>query len=234
MSAKITTIIPARLNSKRFPRKVLAVLGGIPLVMHAYRNAEQAGDVYVVTPDEEVAQVVLGYGGQVFMEKRKNSNGTEAVAEAAEFLKLYDQDVIINLQADEPLVTSKVLEAVAKCIYGMKYKMATAMYRMEDYLHRFDSNRVKLVVTVDHEAMYFTRTPVATPWHHVGVYAFDGPTLALYDMLKPSPMEGVEQLEQLRALEHGIRIAVIESEPTIGVDSPGDLEEAEEIFHERN
>jgi 3-deoxy-manno-octulosonate cytidylyltransferase (CMP-KDO synthetase) len=227
-------VIPARFQSSRLPGKALADIGGRPMIEHVYRRAEAArfiARVIVATDDERIRDAVQRFGGTAVMTSASHQSGTDRLAEVAASL---DTDLIVNVQGDEPLIEPRMIEdAVAPFASDKDLPMSTLRRRIEDSAELHNPNVVKLVVDADDYALYFSRAPIpyvrhgqpAAPfWRHVGLYAYRRDCLMRLAALPPSALEQSESLEQLRALEHGIRIKAVETAfDTIGVDTPEDL-----------
>ena len=240
----IIALIPARMGSTRFPGKPLALLRGKPMIQHVYeRTCEVRGikEVIVATPDLRIRDVVAyGFGGQAILTEPDNATGTDAVAEVAKSLTA---DIIVNVQGDLPVFDpSMVEEAIAALDNSSHAMMSTISTRIYDDNERQNSHVVKVVVDNTGHALYFSRCPIpydriVTPtlkhYRHVGVYVYLRVFLLEFAQLNRTPLEQAECLEQLRALEHGYKIAVSETEhPTIEVDTPEDLARAEAFLVE--
>lgn len=235
-------IIPARYASERFPGKVIAPLAGKPLVVHTYERASRASslaDIFVATDDARVVAAVAPYGVQTVMTRSDHATGTDRIAEVAANL---DADIIVNVQADEPLVDPWLIDAtVQPLLDDPDLPMATARHAIHDPAQINDPNCVKVVCDAQGRALYFSRSPIpfmretgrdplheAIYWQHIGLYVFRRPFLLEYAAMPSTPLERLEKLEQLRVLEHGYPIAVVEAKETsIGVDTPEDLARAE-------
>jgi len=228
-------VIPARYESSRLPGKALADIAGRPMIEHVYRRAAAArsvASVIVATDDERIHRAVLAFGGTSRMTSREHQTGTDRIAEIAPTLSA---DVIVNVQGDEPLIEPAMIdEAVAPFSTDPSLKMSTLRRRIDDDAERQNPNVTKVVVDREEFALYFSRAPIpfvragsppAVAWRHVGLYVYRRDCLLRLAGLSPTPMERSEALEQLRALEHGIRIKAIETTyETTGVDTPEDLE----------
>ncbi len=228
-------VIPARYASVRFPGKVIADLGGRPLIEHVYRRAAQsrsADEVIVATDDERVRRVVEGFGGHVRMTRPTHASGTDRLAEVAEDLAC---DLVINVQGDEPLIEPEMIdEAVAPFEQDATLMMSTLRRRIVEPSELNSPNVVKVIVDREGFALYFSRTPIpfsrdgrdaAPAYKHIGVYVYRREFLLAFARLEPTPLERSESLEQLRALEHGFRIRAVETRhESISVDTPEDLE----------
>jgi 3-deoxy-manno-octulosonate cytidylyltransferase (CMP-KDO synthetase) len=234
-------VLPARYGSTRFPGKPLATIAGRPLIEWVHRRAlsiEGASAVLVATDDERIAEAVNGFGGRLAMTSADHKTGTDRVAEVARAL---EEDVIVNLQGDEPVFDPAMVEAMVEGL-GMnnEWDIATACHAIGDRSEFENANVVKVVVASDGRALYFSRAPIpngaldseeARAMRHVGVYAFRRQALSRFASLERTPLEKSERLEQLRALENGMCIGVIETErQTVGVDVPGDLKNVEKLL----
>ena len=229
-------LIPARYGSTRFPGKALADLAGKPMVVRVCERAAASGarSVHVATDDERIRQTVAAHGFGALMTSPGHASGTERIAEAASRLALADEDVIVNVQGDEPLIDPALISEVAAELERQpEASVATACHRIHDAASYASPDVVKVALDARGFALYFSRAPI--PYaregglpechRHVGLYAYRGGFLARYAALAPSPLEAIEQLEQLRVLWHGHRIAVLLTERNFarGVDTPQDL-----------
>lgn len=237
-------MIPARYASTRFPGKPLALLRGRPVIEHVYRNAagaRRAADVIVATDSEAIFEKVLSFGGRAVMTSASHESGTDRIAEAASSL---DCDIIVNVQGDEPLIRPEMIDEVISLLDDPAAAMGTLSKRTNDRREIFDPNVVKVVSDSRGFAIYFSRAPI--PYHrdewrdlkqtdrpdlqgrvfkHIGIYSYRRDVLLRLTAMPPSPLERIEKLEQLRALEADIRIKVGETQhETYGVDTPEDLE----------
>jgi 3-deoxy-manno-octulosonate cytidylyltransferase (CMP-KDO synthetase) len=234
-------IIPARFASTRLPGKPLADIAGHPMVEHVYRRAAAArciSRVIVATDDDRIAAAVARFGGEVVMTSTAHQSGTDRLAEVARTLDA--AEIIVNVQGDEPLLAPAMIdEAVAPLAADRSIELSTLRRRIDDPRELDNPNIVKVVVDADGFAMYFSRAAVpfvrnrqalTETWRHVGLYVYRRDCLLRLAALPRTPLERAEALEQLRALEHGIRIRVIEtSYDTIGVDTPADLERVRQL-----
>ncbi|MDE5876296.1 MAG: 3-deoxy-manno-octulosonate cytidylyltransferase [Muribaculaceae bacterium] len=243
-------IIPARYASSRFPGKPLAKIGGVEMIVRVCRQVAKTGvEVLVATDSEAIKNCVEQAGYRAVMTSEHHRTGTDRVREA------YDKsgaevDVIINVQGDEPFIDPSQIEALIACFEDSATDIATLSRRFDPargFEALFDPNLVKLVTGLDGRALYFSRSIIPyvrnTDWQqwlkttdfkmHVGVYAYRPSVLRAISELPQSELEKAESLEQLRWLENGYRIKVAEtSTPTIGIDTPADLEEAEKYLKE--
>ena len=234
VSVAAIAVIPARFQSSRLPGKALADIGGRPMIEHVYRRASAARSirsVIVVTDDERIHRAVIGFGGDSRMTSPSHQSGTDRIAEIVPSLAC---DVIVNVQGDEPLIEPAMIdEAVAPFAHDRGLMMSTLRRRIDDEAERQNPNVTKVVVDRDEFALYFSRAPIphvregspaAPAWRHVGLYAYRRDCLMRLAALPPTALERSEALEQLRALEHGIRIKTLETQfDSIGVDTPEDL-----------
>jgi 3-deoxy-manno-octulosonate cytidylyltransferase (CMP-KDO synthetase) len=228
-------IIPARYASTRFPGKPLADLAGKPMIAHVCERAAQAGAsaVHVATDDERIARAVRSHGFAVVMTRADHASGTDRLAEAARTLGLEAERIIVNVQGDEPLIAPALIRAVAERLQAERgASMATACHAIHEAASLDNPNVVKVVLDARGHALYFSRARIPYPregepacYRHAGIYAYRVGFLEQFATLAPAPLERSEALEQLRALWHGHRIAVVVSDAEIppGVDTPEDL-----------
>jgi 3-deoxy-manno-octulosonate cytidylyltransferase (CMP-KDO synthetase) len=241
-SAQLTSIvvIPARYESTRFPGKALALIAGRPMIEHVYQRASRARGierVLVATDDERIARAVERLGGEAMMTSATHTTGTDRLAEVAARIAC---DLVINVQGDEPLLEPAMIEqAIAPFRNDPALQMTSLRARITDPRELADPNVVKVVVDRDDFALYFSRAPIpfsrddtdVAAWRHVGLYGYRRAFLPTFAALPPSPLEHVERLEQLRALEHGVRIKVVETPHfSIGVDTPADLAKVDALL----
>jgi 3-deoxy-manno-octulosonate cytidylyltransferase (CMP-KDO synthetase) len=230
----VIAIVPARYQSTRLPGKALADIAGRPMIEHVYRRAAAAASVsrvIVATDDERIAAVVRGFGGDAVMTSPAHQSGTDRLAEVAASLTC---DLIVNVQGDEPMLAPETIDAaVAPFASAPDLQMSTLRRRIADRAEHENPNVTKVVVDAAGYALYFSRAPIpytragqaaAPAWAHIGLYVYRRDTLRRLAALPPTAMERAEALEQLRALEHGIRIRAVETAyASIGVDTPEDL-----------
>ncbi len=246
---KVYGIIPSRFGSSRFPGKPLAILAGKPLVawvVDAVKKATTLDEVIVATDDERIAGAVQQYGGRAVMTPSELPSGTDRIAVAAG--DFADDDILVNIQGDEPLIDPKLIdELVAKLKGDERWSMATAVTPIKSAADLAAKTVVKVVLDRDDGAMYFSRAPIPCDRdneadlasglyvRHLGIYAYRGAFLRKYVAEKPCAVEMTEKLEQLRALWMGAKIAVVKTDDEgIGVDTPEDAKRVEMILHERN
>ncbi len=243
MKIKTAAVIPARYGSTRFPGKVLAELCGKPMIQWVYEKAAAsiADEVIIATDEPKVAKVVEGFGGRAVMTSPYHPSGTDRISEAVQGL---DCDIIINVQGDEPLIPTSVIDGlIRKMQEDASIEMGTvAVPRLRSEIEN-DPNKVKVVFDERNFALYFSRSMVpylreggkdAATYLHWGIYAYRRETLDRFVRLPEGRLESCEKLEQLRALENGIRIYVMLSDlESIGVDTPEDLKRAEMKIREK-
>ena len=242
-ASRIVALIPARYDSSRFPGKALADLCGKPVIAHVYervRLARGVAEVIVATDDPRIADAVAAFGGTVRMTRAAHRTGTDRIAEVARDLEC---DIVVNPQGDEPLLDPRMIEDVVRPLVDDPSVLMTTLRRpitdARDYLN---PHVVKVTVDGHGDALYFSRAPIPAagapgaglpPCHaHVGLFAFRREFLLRFAALPQTPLERIESLEQLRALEHGYRIRTVATQhATVGVDTPEDLERAREHLH---
>lgn len=241
--------IPARYASSRFPGKPLALIAGKPMIEHVWRRAvlaaDNPSDVIVATDDQRIADAVASFGGTALMTRADHENGTERLAEVADALSLADDEIIINVQGDEPIIDPALIRLVGQALADQpEASIATAADRIEDEQALHDPGIVKVVTDSQGFAHYFSRAAVphnrdggaplsVYPYtRHIGIYAYRAGTLRFLATCDPAPTEQVEKLEQLRALWHGIKIYVADYEgaPSVGVDLPDDIARVEALI----
>ncbi len=231
-------VLPARYGSTRFPGKPLAEIAGRPLVEWVYRRALEirgADAVIVATDDRRIAEAVESFGGNVVMTDKSHRTGTDRVAEVA---RSGEHAIVVNLQGDEPIFDPVTVEDLVELLSSdPSTDIATACHPVASDEEYQDPNIVKVVTDREGRALYFSRSPVPSgalvpggfrARRHVGIYAYRRESLFRFTSLEPTPLERAERLEQLRALENGMTIRVIETgQPTVGVDVPGDVKKVE-------
>jgi 3-deoxy-manno-octulosonate cytidylyltransferase (CMP-KDO synthetase) len=221
-------IIPARFNSTRFPGKPLAEIEGKPLIEHVYRRVAKAGlvnRIVVATDDRRIADAVEGFGGTAFMTRNDHPSGTDRLAEASQALA--PDTLVVNVQGDEPMIEPADIDrAIAAAAVG-DAEIVTLMTKISNS-REGDPNRVKVVTDRNGIALYFSRSRIpsrGTCFLHLGLYVYRAGFLQKFTKLERTPLEIAENLEQLRALEHGYRIRVVEVEnESWGIDTPEDLQ----------
>ncbi len=239
--SKIIAFIPARYRSTRFPGKPLALISGKPMIQHVYERAQacpELDETYVATDDQRIYTCVEGFGGRAIMTSEDHQSGTDRIAEAAQRLNLGPRDIVVNIQGDQPLFHPSILADLIRPLNeDPSLPMSTLMHRIRENEEIQDPNKVKVVVDSNGYALYFSRLPIpfirdkgSRPQHykHIGMYAYRKEFLLTFTGLPCGTLEGVEKLEQLRALEHGFRIKVTETPfHSIDVDVPEDVAKVE-------
>lgn len=229
-------IIPSRYGSTRFPGKPLAAIAGKPMIRHVCDRARSCPclkDVYVATDDEIIYRAVTDFGGKAVMTAGHHRSGTDRICEAAEILELGPDVVVVNIQGDQPAFPPSVVEdLVVPFMEADPPEMATLMYRFKDPGQADNPNHVKVVADASGNALYFSRALIPFPrdgaapefYKHLGFYAYGVRFLKTFTELPEGRLEAVEKLEQLRALEYGYRIRVVETGfDSLEVDVPGDI-----------
>ena len=238
-------VIPARYASTRLPGKPLADICGRPMISRVYdrvKKAERLDDVVVATDDERIVEAVEKHGGKAIMTRKDHPTGTDRLAEVA--TRYADAELIINVQGDEPLIAPSVIDGLVGAFDDDKeLSMATVMTEITDEDEAKNPNNVKVVTDKNGYALYFSRSLLPYPrsagkakvHKHIGIYAYRRDFLLKYAKLAPTPLEEAESLEQLRALENGYKIKVIETkEKFVGVDTAEDLAKVNEIYSKMN
>lgn len=238
MASSAVGIIPARYAATRFPGKPLAPIDGVPMLQRVYegvRRARTLREVFVATDDDRVAEACAAFGAPVIPTSDRHPTGTDRLAEAARQL---DDEVVVNVQGDEPLIEGRVVDAAVLALQeDDETPMATVVHPAPPEA-ACDPNRVKAVLDRRGFALYFSRSPIpyardpgSAPqlWQHVGLYAYRRDFLLSFVRMARTPAERAESLEQLRALEHGhrIRVAVVEDWESVPVDVPEDVARVE-------
>lgn len=239
-----TVLVPARLSSSRLPNKPLADLAGLPMVVRVAQRAalSSAARVVVAGDHPSIVQACLGHGVEAVLTRDDHVSGSDRLAEACEQLSLDGDDVVVNVQGDEPLIEPDMIDAVARLlVQRTDCRMSTVAHAIDNPAEYTNPNVVKVVLDARHTALYFSRAPI--PWwrdgmasgattlpdpkplRHVGLYGYRAGFLRSFPTLPVAPLESLESLEQLRAMWHGHRIAVHISPhaPGPGVDTPEDL-----------
>lgn len=235
-------IIPARLASTRFPQKVLADIGGLPMVIRTAKTIEHIDRVVVAADDEQIISVCKKYGIEAMLTSTTHKSGTDRINECANILELDDDELIINIQADEPFIEPEVVESLIKKLkYLQKNNEPFIMgscYNAINSESAKDPNLVKVVLDKKDNAIYFSRSLIpynrgggATYFGHIGIYGFSKKSLKEFCNLSDAPIEDIEKLEQLRAIYHQKKITMVKVASTgFGIDTPEDLARAVEIF----
>ncbi len=247
--AKISAVIPARYGSTRFEGKPLADILGKPMIQHVYEGVRQSkliDEVIVATDDQRIIEAVQSFGGKAIMTSPTHFTGTDRVAEVAKKLR---SEIIVNVQGDEPLIKGVIIDnAIRPLLTDESLQISTLITRIEEVRDWLNPHIVKVVVDQKNFALYFSRSPIPFPrdlnigrleshpfgtdrplpkrvFKHIGLYVFRRKFLLHFSKMKPTPLEKLEKLEQLRALENGYRIKTtpVDYEP-LSVDTPEDLQ----------
>ena len=241
----VICIIPARYASTRLPGKPLKLIAGRPMIQWVYEQAKKAvkpAEVIVATDDARVYDAVLAFGGKACMTREDHPNGTSRLTEVAE--KYPEADVIVNVQGDEPMIPPEVIDRLAEAFEKEPgLQMATMKARMQESEYG-DPSAVKVVTDKNGYALFFSRSLLPYPrnqsdlfkvYKHVGIYAYTRTFLMQYAAMAPTPLEQVESLEQLRVLENGYKIKVLESDfQGVGVDTQADLDAVNKLLGKQN
>ncbi|PKO26085.1 MAG: 3-deoxy-manno-octulosonate cytidylyltransferase [Betaproteobacteria bacterium HGW-Betaproteobacteria-8] len=248
MSFKI--VIPARYASVRLPGKPLLDIAGKPMVVRVAEKAKVTGaEIVVATDDVRILDAVKEHGYQAVLTREDHVSGTDRIAEVALKMGWAENEIVVNVQGDEPLIESTLIEEVAfNLAQHNEAAIATACHRIHDKAMMLNPNAVKVVLDKEGYALYFSRAPIPYPrdafaagqdlpdamlvYRHIGIYAYRTSFLKAYAGLQPSPIEQYESLEQLRALWHGykISVAVTDHAPAAGVDTEEDLAVMRKLF----
>ena len=237
-------IIPARLNSSRFANKILVDILGLPMVIRTAKQVESLDDVTIATDSQEVIDLAKTYDIKAIMTSNKHQSGTDRINECANILNLSQDEIVINVQADEPFIEPEVVQAVINRVKKAKDlnedMIMTSCYKKISSSLADDPNHVKVVLDENCNAIYFSRSKV--PYHrdhyddssycgHLGIYGFTKKSLNEFCSLEVSPLENIEKLEQLRATYHSKKIAMVKVESkSFGIDTQEDLDNALKIF----
>lgn len=240
---KAIAVIPARYASTRFPAKLMQDLGGKPVIVCTYEAAVQTqlfDDVFVVTDSQEIFDAILNEGGKAIMSQKEHESGSDRIAEAVADI---DTDIVVNVQGDEPFIDKEPLAKVLDLLRAdteKKIDLASLMFEISDVADIENPNHVKVVTDQFGFALYFSRSVIPFPretnvgvryMKHIGIYAFRKQALLDFAQLPIKSLEASEKLEQLRYLEFGKRIRMVEtSHASVGIDTPEDLEKARLIW----
>lgn len=248
---RFTVIIPARYASTRLPRKPLLDIVGKPMIQHVWDKAQQAGAsrVIVATDHPEIEQVVKNFGGEVCLTSDKHNSGTERLAEVIEKMAIADDEIIVNVQGDEPLIPPVIVSQVAENLDKHQVNMATLAVKLSTREELFNPNVVKTLTDKNGMALYFSRATIPfgrdhfpncddafvqqqNYLRHIGIYAYKAGFIKQYVAWEPTALEQLESLEQLRALWHGekIHLELAKEAPQVGVDTAEDLERVRQIL----
>ena len=246
-----TVIIPARYASSRLPRKPLADIVGKPMIQHVWKKAQQASAnrVIIATDHEEIEKVAKAFGAEVCMTSTEHNSGTERLSEVIEKMAIADNEIIVNVQGDEPLIPPAIIQQVAQNVAENQVNMATLAVKLETKEELFNPNCVKVVTDQKGMALYFSRAAIpfardhfadcddafvaSQPYlRHIGIYAYRAKFVNQYIRWQPTVLEKLESLEQLRALWYGekIHVELAKEAPQVGVDTLEDLERVRAIL----
>jgi 3-deoxy-manno-octulosonate cytidylyltransferase (CMP-KDO synthetase) len=240
--------IPARYQSSRFPGKPLAVIADELMIQRVYERAEacpELSDVFVATDDERILAAVKGFGGKVIMTAKSHASGTDRIAEAAQMIGLEYEDIIVNIQGDQPVFDPDVVSQMIEPLQNDQgIFMSTLKHRITEKGSITNPNHVKVVTDSNGFALYFSRHPIpycrdsessVHYYKHLGFYGYRMEFLIQFTRLSEGVLESAEKLEQLRALEHGFKIKVVETAfDSVEVDVPDDVNRVEKIIRESN
>ncbi len=244
----IVGIIPARFASTRLMGKPLADIGGKPMIQHTWENARKSkllDKVVVAVDDEKVFQVVKSFGAEVYMTPQNVASGSDRIALVAQ--ELPEANIIVNIQGDEPFINGKMIdEAIEPLLFDKKVNVSTLVKRITSVDEMKSPSIVKVVFDYNNYALYFSRSPIpyvrdaktnlekietGEIYKHIGLYVFRKETLLKFTSLRQTDLERIEKLEQLRLLEHGIKIKVVVTEyDSLSIDTPKDLELARKFY----
>lgn len=248
---KFTVLVPARLKSTRLPRKVLADLGGLPMVVRVAQRAAASGAarVVVAADDDEIVQACRTHDVDCVLTDPDHATGSDRLAQACALLGLEGDDAVVNVQGDEPMIDPALIDACASLLSSRpECVMSTAAHAIDSTDELLNPNVVKVVLDGSARALYFSRAPIPwwrdghaqgvtqlpqpAPLRHIGIYGYRASFLRRFPQLPPSPLEAIESLEQLRVLWHGERIAVHVSKtrPGPGIDTPEDLARVRQLL----
>ena len=238
-------IIPARYGSTRFEGKLLADFCGKPVIQHTWENAKRSRaieDLIIATDDKRIYNAAKGFGAKVIYTSKAHKSGSDRLTEAVASI---DTEIVVNIQADEPLVHPTMIDdVVGPLLKDKAIDMTTLCHKIKNKEELLDLNVVKVVMDRKGFAMYFSRAPIpydqqtmdngrrpANRYKHIGLYGYSKDFLFTFKSLPQSPLEKIEKLEQLRVIENGYRIKVIETKyDTVGIDTPADLLKATELI----
>jgi len=231
-------IIPARYDSTRLPGKPLANINGKTMIQWVYENSKKSklDRIIVATDNQKVFDEVKSFGGEVMMTSKDHLNGTSRLAEVAQKI---EADIIVNIQGDEPCITSQVIDKILEAFEDKSCVMSSLKTELKNLEEVKNPNNVKVITDKENNAIYFSRSPIPynrdlediNYYKHLGIYAYKKDFLLKYIEMKPTKLELIESLEQLRVLENGFKIKMIETkEKLIGVDTIEDLERVREIL----
>ena len=254
---QFTVIIPARYASSRLPGKPLANIAGKPMIQHVFEQAKQSGAsrIIIATDNEQVATAAKNFGAEVCMTAESHNSGTERLAEVVEKLAIPDNEIIVNIQGDEPLIPPMIVKQVAENLAKYPVNMASLAVNIDEPEELFNPNVVKVLTDKDGYVLYFSRAVI--PWdrdqfaqmddvaklqlntqylRHIGIYAYRAGFIKQYVQWQPTALEHIEKLEQLRVLWNGekIHVELAKEVPAVGVDTAEDLEKVRSILAKKS
>lgn len=244
----IVGIIPARFASSRLMGKPLADIGGKPMIQHTYQSAKKSkllDKIIIAVDDEKVFQVVKDFGAEVYMTPKNCTSGSDRIALVAQ--QISDAAIIVNIQGDEPFIKGKMIDqAIEPLLFDRKVSVSTLARRITNVEEMKSPSVVKVVFDYNNFALYFSRSPIpfvrdaksnlekiqsAEIYKHIGLYVYRRDVLLKFTNLKPTDLEQIEKLEQLRFLENGMRVKIVYTEyDSLSVDTPKDLEIARKFY----
>jgi len=241
---RVVAIIPSRYESTRFPGKPLALIAGVPMIRRVYDRVRLAScitDIAVATDDQRIYDTVAAFDGNCVLSPADCRSGSDRAAEAAKLLELDPDDIVVNVQGDQPLIAPETIdETVAPLLSPADFGMSTALFAVQDRQEILDPKNVKAVFDTGGFALYFSRSPIPlardagtpqTTYKHLGIYAFSRRFLGLFAGLPSGVLENIEKLEQLRALEYGYKIKmIITRHDSPSVDVPEDIPRIEKLI----
>ena len=249
MVLSFKVVIPARYASTRLPGKSLLEIAGKPMVVRVAEQAKLSGanEVVIATDFEKIMQVASEHNLQALMTRVDHESGTDRIAEVAQTLNWADDEIVVNVQGDEPLIDPILIQQVAAHLANSKDAvMATACHAIHDEASLLNPNIVKVVIDANGNALYFSRAPIPYPrdeiykndiqaHRHIGIYAYRVGFLKKYAQLTVTELEKIESLEQLRVLHHGYKIGVTitKNAPASGVDTQADLDYVRSVFKDK-
>ena len=229
-------IIPARIASSRFPNKVLEEINGLPMVIATAKRVENIDEVAIATDSTEVLKIAKKHGFRGVMTSQEHKSGTDRINEAAKILGISDDEIVINVQADEPFIESEVVKSVYNRVEKAKNEqegvMMVSCFKIIDSQEANNPNHVKVITDVNGYAIYFSRSKIPYDreefkeyFGHLGIYGFTKKSLESFCSLTSAPIENIEKLEQLRAIYHGKKIAMVKvKSKSFGIDTKEDLD----------
>lgn len=235
-------IIPSRYGSSRFPGKPLARIVGKTMIQHVYENVKKVtniDEVYVATDDQRIFDAVMSFGGKALMTSESHTCGTDRLAECATILNLSDEDLILNIQGDEPMIRQEMIKDLISCFESSDVYMGTLKKEITESGELDNPNVVKVICDCNDNAIYFSRyclpyernSGICKHYKHIGAYGYKKKFLMVFSSMPKTLLEKTESLEQLRVIENGFKIKVKETVyQTVGVDTPGQLREVETLM----